>query len=157
MANARNSYKHPSPLIHEAKLNPPFTLEKSPSIRYATGIRYKIEFPDGREGDAEVVFRPISANPEPLTVTGLKQLGLNSSSLEAYLRAFFPNGRLLDETTGEHMRQGVGTAVFETILKDSAEHSAQVIYVITDNTSMRNFLEKRSFQEIAKCVYATIL
>ena len=124
---------------------PEFRVERS-EIYWTTGYDYKFIFEEDRpNGDAQLILNRLRSNQSLTKYIGIENLGLNPDDVHAHLNEFYPNGRGLDEQSGEYMRQGIGTEALELIINDALEQNARVMFVYTSKESMIKFLDKNGF------------
>jgi len=110
------------------------------------GYHYKIPaLKDKPEGEVQLIFKRVSDMlPEVQEV--LSAHGLKPEDRIAHLNEFYPNGKGLDEKTGEHMKRGVGTEVLNFLTEQCIAQGARAIYVFSVKPSMRSFLLKKGFE-----------
>ncbi len=120
-------------------------------LGWAAGYQYEIRFPDDRWGDAQLILRPIRDYKVHTTVyEALERAGLKPDETLAHLNEFYPNGRALNEETGEHMRESVGSEMLNVTTVDALEMGAKAMFVFTAKKSMRSFLGKKGFAQHGK-------
>ena len=138
-------------MVNDSKV----TITKTPiDNRYdsdRTGFDYVVE---GREktGNGQLLFntvrsRYIDGSQNDVYLKLLEE-GLKDDDIISWINEFYPNGNGLDEETGEHMRGGVGSALYDDMVKDSIEYGAKAIIAISMKKSMQNFLlNKQGFTQ----------
>lgn len=116
-----------------------FRIERAPIDWGVDGYQYRILHADGRTGDAQLLFTRQNESHTKLNIQA-------DSGLLAHINEFYPNGRGLDENSGENMRAGCGSEILNVLLADAAERRAELAYVFTGKPSMQAFLKKKDFQ-----------
>ena len=108
------------------------------------GIKYVIENPGRKNGEAEILFRTVDE-----TLQEIRQLfldwGLHDEDPIVHLNIFYPNGKGLNESRRENMGNGVGGMVLNQISDTAVSRGRQAIYVFTIKKSMQAFLRKNGF------------
>jgi hypothetical protein len=105
---------------------------------------YKVNFADGRTGNAQLSFFPIDIFDYTKFYDHLLGKGLKPYSLLSFVINFYPNGDLdyKNEEDVLLMRHGAGSAVWELMVKDSVG-KADVMYCSTAYLAMARFLGKK--------------
>ena len=85
----------------------------------------------------------------------LHDLGVSEGMYGIRLNMFYPNGSDYLNNLGssrekpyEHMRQGMGTVLLETIIHDALELNAKFIYFESYESEMADFSIKHNFERI---------
>lgn len=79
------------------------------------GYQYRIRSSDDApEGDAQIIFIYVHDTLAEVQLVLLSH-GLRPEDKIVQLNTFYPNGRGLNEITGEHMRRGVGTVMLDPL------------------------------------------
>ena len=104
-------------------------------IDVSAGYNYRILHPDGRVGDAQLVFASVDQFNRMGLSTSFGDAELRPDETLAHINEFYPNGRCLDEFSGEYMRTGVGSAVLQIMKKDALEQGSSVMFAISGRPS----------------------
>jgi hypothetical protein len=83
----------------------------------------------------------------------LKECGVTEDDHGIKIRDFLPNGGDVINKPYEHMKQGMGSKMFSTLLNDASEIDARFIYFLTVEEEMIRFCIKQGFSNAGKHHY----
>jgi hypothetical protein len=110
-------------------------------------FNYEVNFADGRKGSAQIMFFPAHIFDFTFLYDQLLKEGLKPNAVLTLINSFYPNGDLDSKNEKDmlFMRQGVGSAVLERVVKDSVDYGASAMYGSIVSLSMARFLRKNGF------------
>lgn len=114
------------------------------------GIHYKTDL-NIIEGWGIIIFNSLDTYVNEIINNKKHLLGINPNGLVGEITDFYPNGstKINDfQKIEQYMRKGNGSKLLQEMTKDAISKEADLLYVKTDQDSMKNFLKQKQFYEI---------